>query len=88
MTLERFLYLVTREYARAVLKFPTTDCAGLALMEEAGEVAKALLDEPSDRVEDECVQVAVMAARIAISGDPSAAEYRANSVHQPGPHPA
>lgn len=83
--LEKFLQCVRDEYTRATAKFPSTDCAGIALMEEAGEVGKALLDESSERITEECVQTAVMAARIAIDGDPSTAAYRARTGA--GAHP-
>lgn len=48
-----------------------------ALTEEVGELAKALLDEGWSRVQAEAIQVACMAARVAIEGDPTLIKYRA-----------
>lgn len=48
-----------------------------ALTEEVGELAKALLSEPWERVVAEAVQVAAMAIRVAEEGDSTFAEYRA-----------
>lgn len=57
---------IDEELARARAKFPSQDASicYLALAEEVGEVAKAMLENvpPSD-VEAELVQVAVMAIR-------------------------
>ncbi len=47
-----------------------------ALTEEVGELAKALLDEEWSRVQLEAIQVACMAARVAIEGDPTLIKYR------------
>ncbi len=47
-----------------------------ALTEEVGEVAKALLEEPWQNVVDEAVQVATMALRLAVEGDPTMTEVR------------
>lgn len=41
------------------------------------KLAKALLDESPDRVRREAVQVACMAARVAVDGDASVIAYRA-----------
>lgn len=78
-TLDGFLDAVRREYERATSKFVSSEASAVALMEEVGEVAKALLDESSQRVRDEAVQVAVMAARIALQGDPTLGAYRQRS---------
>lgn len=71
-----FLSAVARELARARKLFPGANLNGLAMMEEAGEVAKAMLDEPLDNIRKECVQLAAMAARIALEGDLSVNAYR------------
>lgn len=68
--LDRFLALVRAEVLRARQLFPDPTGAHLALAEEAGEVAKALLDECWSNVAGECVQTAGMAVRVAIEGDP------------------
>jgi hypothetical protein len=83
--LSAFLDEVADEHARATAKFPDPGCSLAALTEEAGEVAKAMLDEPSDRVRKECVQLATMAARVALEGDPTMSGYR--DRRGAGPHP-
>ena len=66
-----FLFDVAQEIQRARQKFPTNAHLCAALTEETGEVARALLDgSPGQRhLREECVQVACVAARIAIEGD-------------------
>lgn len=71
-----FVRAVQFEIQRARAKFPDSQCSVIALMEEVGELAKAVLDESWERVEEEAVQVAVMAQRVAIDKDRSVAEYR------------
>lgn len=72
---------IQAELARARKKFPNPQASMTALTEEVGELAKALLDEPWDRVIEEAVQVAVMAIRVATEGDPTLDEYRRQSAH-------
>lgn len=80
-----FLEQVKEELKRARAKFPSSRHSMTALMEEVGELAKAMLDESPERVYAEAVQVAAMAARVAEEGDPTHAEYRAErGIH---PHP-
>lgn len=58
------------EVERARAKFPGRGHLTAALMEEVGEVAKALLEgEPVESLRAECVQVACVAIRIAEEGD-------------------
>lgn len=61
------------EFARS--KFPGKNLTGIALMEEVGELAKAMMDEPVEAVFTEAVQVATMAMRCYLDGDHSV-EYR------------
>lgn len=68
---EEFLNFVRQELVRARKKFPKSHGAMTALTEEVGELAKALLDEPWINVYQEAVQVAVMACRVAVEGDPT-----------------
>lgn len=75
-TLEAFLRDVLREVERACIKFPRPDGVMCALTEEVGELAKASLDESTNRVWDEAVQVAAMAARVAVEGDPTLNDVR------------
>jgi excisionase family DNA binding protein len=42
-----------------------------ALVEVVGTLAKALLDEPRDRVREEAVQLAALAIRVGEEGDPA-----------------
>lgn len=73
------------ELMKARMKFPDPICSMTALTEEVGELAKAMLDESPERIRKEAVQVAVMAIRVALEGDPSINEYRARRGL--GPHP-
>jgi NTP pyrophosphatase (non-canonical NTP hydrolase) len=59
---------VIAEVQRARKKFPSNEHLTVALMEEAGEVAKAQLERAAN-LREECVQSACVAARIAIEGD-------------------
>jgi len=64
---ENFLDAVREELARARHKFPEQSrlTTALALVEEVGELAQAILQgAPESRVEAEAVQVAVMALRV------------------------
>lgn len=73
-----FLRDVERELSRARDKFPSSEGCMTALTEEVGELAKAMLDEPGERIYKEAVQTAVMAARVALEGDRSLENYRIN----------
>lgn len=75
--LARFVSDVAVEVTRARELFP--DPAGLvaAFGEEAGELCKAMLEEPRDRIRAEAVQAAAMACRLALEGDPTLAAVRA-----------
>lgn len=72
----RFLAAVEAELWRARSLFPGDRIMTIALAEEFGELAKAMLDESGARVWREAVQTAVMAARVAIDGDSSVDEWR------------
>ncbi len=82
---EMFLKDVAREVERARKKFPGTDGVLAALTEEVGELAKAVLDEGQERVYAEAIQVAAMALRVAVEGDPTLAGVRAERVTAPKP---
>ena len=68
---------VSTEVTRAVAKFPQPNPTLAALTEEVGELAQAVLHiregKSTDwwRVYDEAVQVAAMACRVALEGDPT-----------------
>jgi len=72
----KFLADVAAEIERARSKFPGDNLTMIALMEEVGEVAKAALDESPEALRKEAVQVACMAARMALDGDGSTTAYR------------
>lgn len=72
----KFLKAVETELRRARAKFPGDRIMTIALAEEFGELAKAMLDEPQAAVWKEAVQTAVMAARVAIDGDSSVDDWR------------
>lgn len=59
------------ELVRARTQFPGNAVMGLALLEEAGELSRALREESAARVREEAIQVAVMAIRIVLDGDSS-----------------
>lgn len=67
---------VASELHNARKKFPHTGAVAVALMEEVGELAKAMLSESQENIYSEAVQVAAMALRCALEGDPSLLEYR------------
>ena len=61
---------VRLEHAHAVTKYPTPNKNLAALVEEVGEVARALLEnKPREQLYNECVQVATMAVRIAMEAE-------------------
>lgn len=74
---DAFLDDVHAELIRARAKFPGDRVMTIALAEEFGELAKAVLDEPAANVRKEAVQTAAMAARIVLDGDGSMNEWRA-----------
>lgn len=64
------LVSVSQEVARARLRFPNREKLLAALVEEVGELARAMLDcEGADRVRSEAEQVACLAIRIIEEGD-------------------
>lgn len=73
---DAFLAEVRAELIRARQKLPGDRVMAIALMEEVGELAKAMLDEPAANVRKEAVQTAVMAARIVLDGDGSVRDWR------------
>jgi NTP pyrophosphatase (non-canonical NTP hydrolase) len=61
---------VAEEVMRARAKFPSNEHLLAALMEEVGELAKALLEgESVERIRAEAAQVACVAVRIIEEGD-------------------
>lgn len=80
----QFLMAVYAEIKRARIKYPGPDAANAAMVEEVGEVSKALMYEPWGNVVAECIQVAATAMRIAIDGDPTMDAFRWEHVHANG----
>lgn len=74
--IDLFLQEVRAEIIRAREKFPRNALASVALMEEVGELAKAVLDETTARARLEAVQVACMAFRVGVEGDRSTDDHR------------
>lgn len=70
--LVQFLENVGEEVQNARDKFPGRELTMTALTEEVGELARALMDESRQRVYNEAVQVAAMAARVVLDGDSGA----------------
>jgi phosphoribosyl-ATP pyrophosphohydrolase len=66
-----FAEQVLDEVLRARKLFPGSSGLLAALIEEVGELARALMDESDDEVWTEATQVAAMALRLAVEGDPS-----------------
>lgn len=61
---------INAECMKARLKFPGNNLLLAALMEEVGELARALLQrKPKDEVEREAIQVCAVAVRIIEEGD-------------------
>ena len=67
---------ILKELQFARTKFPNSRLTTIALTEEVGELAKAVMDEPAENVRNEAVQVAVMAMRVVLDGDPSVDQVR------------
>lgn len=80
-----FFAEVFAEVKSARAKFPASVGNMVALTEEVGELAKAMIDEPSERVRAEAVQVAAMALRVALEGDPTLDGLR--DTNEAGLHP-
>jgi NTP pyrophosphatase (non-canonical NTP hydrolase) len=82
----KFLSDVHREVDRARDKFPGSNLVLAALTEEVGELAQAMLKRRAGKMTDkdvwnEAVQVAAMALRCAVEGDPS---FNAVAYSEPG----
>ena len=65
-----FVAAVAGEIPRARGLFPDPRGLVAALLEETGELARALLEETPARVFAEAAQVAAVAGRLALEGDP------------------
>lgn len=76
MTADQYLDAIRLEIEAARAKFPGRRVMTIALAEEFGELCKAMLDESSDQIVREAVQVSAMAARVAIDGDETVDDWR------------
>lgn len=63
------LELIAAEVVRARTKFPGNKHLTVALMEEVGELAQAILQDKPKQILKEAVQVAAVAVRIIEEGD-------------------
>jgi len=84
MTDQEFVNAVLKEVASARRQFPGANATNAALVEEVGEVSKALMYEPWYAVIAEAVQVASMALRLATEGDATMMDFRWEKVHDKG----
>jgi NTP pyrophosphatase (non-canonical NTP hydrolase) len=72
-----FVGSMYNEIHRAQTKFPYPNPNLAALMEEVGELAQAMLQNKNpDEIYREAVQVATMAMRCALEGDPQFPDYK------------
>lgn len=78
-----FLVSVWDEIERARLLFPNPDGMMVALAEETGETAKALLGKELPEVYKEAAQVACVATRLAVEGDPTQDPHRSRNKLTP-----
>lgn len=73
---EQTRLLIIAELIKAREKFPSSLLPMIALTEEVGELANAILSESHEQIIKEAVQVAVMAIRVLEEGDPTTDDYR------------
>ncbi len=74
---------ISIEVHKARAKFPGNDLLIVALMEEVGELAQAMLDKTPEEIRKEAIQVACVAIRIIEEGDFSVNAYRAARYLKP-----
>lgn len=73
----RLMAEIEKELTRARAKFPGKNVTFAALIEEVGELATAIFEEPAENVGKEAIQVAVMAIRLILDGDQTYEPWRA-----------
>lgn len=71
-----FWQLLQLEVLFARTKHPGNELLVTALLEEAGELARACLEGSAEDIHREAVQVAAVALRIATEGDQSVKDWR------------
>lgn len=78
---EEFLFATDVEYLVATRRFTMPNPNLACLMEEVGELARAMLEKKGqEAIFQEAVQVAAMAMRCALQGDPQFMEAKDASV--------
>lgn len=78
LDMQQTFNLVLEEIEKARTKHPVTALTTIALMEEAGEVAQAILDKPIHHVNAELIQVMCVCMRLIYEGDDSTRDHRVN----------
>lgn len=73
---DNVLLEISEELERARTKFPGKNVTFMALVEEVGELSKAMFEENRAAVRKEAIQVAVMAMRVILDGDQTLDEWR------------
>lgn len=73
------LQSIRKEAMQGSESYPDASGLMMALMEEVGELARAMMSEPRENIRAEAVQVAALAIRIAIEGDPTLDAIRAKN---------
>ena len=76
---DKFFDELKCEIERARIKHPGNELLMVALMEEVGELAQALVDESKERIYEEALHVATVAVRIAVEGDATIERIRYQS---------
>lgn len=77
------VFAILRELHFARHKYPGKNVTFAALVEEVGELAKATFEESAERVQEEAVQVAVMAMRMVLDGDHTFDQWRSDKGLDP-----
>lgn len=75
---QKLIEEIGTELIKARKKFPGKNVTFAALIEEIGELATALFEEPRASLRKEAVQVAVMAMRVVLDGDHTFDAWRAD----------
>lgn len=72
----QLMHEIFDELEKARQKFPGDRVTFAALVEEVGELATALIEEPRKNAKKEAIQVAVMAMRMVLDGDREFNQWR------------
>lgn len=77
--IDKTLDEIYQETIRGIENFPDPSGLLAALVEEVGELARAMMSEPVERIRAEAIQVAALALRIVADGDPTLNGIRAKN---------